>query len=1027
MTLRLPTTRLGAALAICLLGPAGTAAAALPQQSASADLAAPGANPIVYGTGSGEQAGTSVTALGDVNGDGVDDLAVGAPLADANGRTDSGSVYVVYGRDGLGTRTDLARMSTAGVRIDGALAGDRLGSWIASAGDVDGDGRDDLIAGAPQADPSGRSNAGAAYVLTSVTQGSRIDLASLGAAGYRIDGAVAGDRFGSWVAGGGDVDGDGRDDVVAVAPQADPAGRSNAGSAWVVRGRTAGAALDLAGIGASEGFRIDGGAASDAMAAAAITPDATGDGRSDVLVGVPGADPGGRSAAGSAWLIDGTTAATVDLATPGAGARVDGALAGDALGGAVATSPDVTGDAIPELLLGATAADPNGRSAAGSLYLLPGRNLPAETDLASASPTARIDGAQANDVIGVAVSGGGDLNDDGRPDLAVGDSRFDAGRTDSGATYVLYGGTIAGTIDLAAPPAAATRLGGASSFEYSASSLAWLGDVNGDGRDDLLSGAPRADTGRTDGGAGYVLMGFGTPSFSYPATVEATAKVASDRALPTAVRRTGTATYTISPALPAGMTLDRNTGAISGMPATLIDPPTTHTLTLTDYAGTATAPVTVRVAPAAGACTNERPALTAAADVFTGSAGGDLIRAGAGADTVDGRAGDDCVHGEAGDDTLDGADGADKLYAGSEHDTVRAGAGDDTVTGEGGNDTIDAEGGNDTLSGGWDQDTIRGGEGDDTAGGDEARDLLFGDAGDDRLAGGADGDALEGGPGRDVVGGDAGDDRVDGGDDADEVQGGDGVDELYGGAGDDAVWANVENDFLDGGAGNDRLWAGPGRDSGHGGKGSDMLAGDEDDDDLFGDSGDDEMHGGAHQDELRGGEGNDVVLGDEGQDLVDGELGNDVLNGGAGFDNITGDAGADLLAGDVDNDILDGGAGDDALDGGPGDDRLFGAAGDDVVAGGDGRDLIEESSGRDRIQAGNGNDEVTLKRGGGATIDAGAGNDKVVAFNGKRDTVVCGAGRDTAYVDRSDKVKGCEKRVHSKPPAGNRKRRKSKK
>jgi FG-GAP repeat len=114
------------ALAMALLA-ASPARAALPQQAASGDLASPGANPLVHGSGSGEQTGTSVAALGDVNGDGVDDVALGAPLADANGRVDSGSVYVVYGRDGLAARTDLARMAAGGVRIDGAVSGDRLG------------------------------------------------------------------------------------------------------------------------------------------------------------------------------------------------------------------------------------------------------------------------------------------------------------------------------------------------------------------------------------------------------------------------------------------------------------------------------------------------------------------------------------------------------------------------------------------------------------------------------------------------------------------------------------------------------------------------------------------------------------------------------------------------------------------------------------------------------------------------------------------------------------------------------------
>jgi Ca2+-binding RTX toxin-like protein len=91
-----------------------------------------------------------------------------------------------------------------------------------------------------------------------------------------------------------------------------------------------------------------------------------------------------------------------------------------------------------------------------------------------------------------------------------------------------------------------------------------------------------------------------------------------------------------------------------------------------------------------------------------------------------------------------------------------------------------------------------------------------------------------------------------------------------------------------------------------------------------------------------------------------------------------------------------------------------GAAGDDVIVGGSGRDIVDESAGRDQIFTDSGDDKVTLKR-GGATVETGAGDDVIVAFNGRRDTVVCGSGRDIAYVDRVDRVKGCEKRVHGKP------------
>jgi len=86
--------------------------------------------------------------------------------------------------------------------------------------------------------------------------------------------------------------------------------------------------------------------------------------------------------------------------------------------------------------------------------------------------------------------------------------------------------------------------------------------------------------------------------------------------------------------------------------------------------------------------------------------------------------------------------------------------------------------------------------------------------------------------------------------------------------------------------------------------------------------------------------------------------------------------------------------------------------------------LPPNCSDADELHGGEGVDEVY---GGGATVDGGAGSDKVVAFNGKRDTINCGTGRDTAYVDRRDKVKGCDKPIYAKPRTTAKKRRKSKK
>jgi hypothetical protein len=200
--------------------------------TATVDLTALGGRGFVI---DGE-AGDPVAAAGDVNADGLQDVIVGAPYAANNGREESGSAYVVFGTRAP-TDVDIGDLGTRGFRIDGAAAGDHAGTSIAAAGDVNGDGRRDLVVGAPQTDNSGRSNAGSAYVLFGPFSGANVDLAALGDRGFRIDGAAVGDRTGDSVAGPGDVNGDGRSDVVVGADYADSNGRVDSGSAYVVFGK----------------------------------------------------------------------------------------------------------------------------------------------------------------------------------------------------------------------------------------------------------------------------------------------------------------------------------------------------------------------------------------------------------------------------------------------------------------------------------------------------------------------------------------------------------------------------------------------------------------------------------------------------------------------------------------------------------------------------------------------------------------------------------------------------------------------
>src|SRR4051794_36169745 len=120
-------------------------------------------------------------------------------------------VAIAAAAPGSPTAVDLSR--DAKLRVDGAGRGDHAGYAVAGAGDVNGDGRADVVIGADLADPGGASS-GAAYVVFGPIDAGSVDLGALGQGGFRIDGAAAGDQAGGAVAGAGDVNGDGRDDVI---------------------------------------------------------------------------------------------------------------------------------------------------------------------------------------------------------------------------------------------------------------------------------------------------------------------------------------------------------------------------------------------------------------------------------------------------------------------------------------------------------------------------------------------------------------------------------------------------------------------------------------------------------------------------------------------------------------------------------------------------------------------------------------------------------------------------------------------
>ena len=129
---------------------------------------------------------------------------------------------------------DLANLGAGGFRIDGIDAGDGSGRSVSGAGDVNGDGLADLIVGAFGAAPGGDSSAGESYVVYGKAGSDAVDLANLGAGGFRIDGVDVMDYSGRSVSGAGDVNGDGLADLIVGANGADPGGDSRAGESYVV-------------------------------------------------------------------------------------------------------------------------------------------------------------------------------------------------------------------------------------------------------------------------------------------------------------------------------------------------------------------------------------------------------------------------------------------------------------------------------------------------------------------------------------------------------------------------------------------------------------------------------------------------------------------------------------------------------------------------------------------------------------------------------------------------------------------------
>ncbi|TXT64999.1 MAG: hypothetical protein BAJALOKI1v1_480008 [Promethearchaeota archaeon] len=459
-------------------------------------------NASFIGEKSGDNLGQSLIGLGDINSDGYNDFALGAP----NALGGKGVVYIFLGDDNLEWSKNL-NVSNANASFIGENTGDFAGYSIAAGGDITGNEYDDFIIGAYGYNASNGFE-GKTYLIEGKGSGWTKNM-SLSTAKGSFIGENTNDNSGFCISGVGDVNGDNYNDFI-IGAYGHNVSDGFEGKSYLIRGKRTGWINNNNLTNAGAFFIGESSYDLSGMVLSGVG-DVNSDNLDDILIGAPNNSEHGLST-GQVYLILGDAniwGNTYNLSS--VDASFYGEFMGDSLGDAMDGLGNVNNDNYDDFIIGAR-LNSDGASGAGKSYLFFGSSSGWSMDTNCSNANISFIGTNTNEESGSSLAGIGDINADGKDDFLIGAPNNSEGANNRGKTYLFFGSDFNGISTINLTEANASYIG-ENAYDLSGSSIAGAGDLNGDNSTDFFIGAYNNSEGGN--GAGKVYLCFGIAELQF--------------------------------------------------------------------------------------------------------------------------------------------------------------------------------------------------------------------------------------------------------------------------------------------------------------------------------------------------------------------------------------------------------------------------------------------------------------------------------------------------------------------------------